>query len=90
MTVQNVTIGLSDTLYQQVKQRARRMQRSIEEARNKLALEKAARMAVLANLEQRATRSEAELLAKQEEFRNLQSEHSTAVQTIATYQENIR
>lgn len=31
MTVQNVTIGLSDTLYQQVKQRARRMQRSIEE-----------------------------------------------------------
>lgn len=31
MAIQNVTIGLSDTLYQQVKQRARRMHRSVEE-----------------------------------------------------------
>lgn len=31
MTVQHVTIGLSDTLHQQVRQRARRMHRSAEE-----------------------------------------------------------
>lgn len=31
MAIQNVTIGLSDTLYQQVKQRARRMHRSVED-----------------------------------------------------------
>ena len=31
MAVQNVTIRLSDTLYHQIRQRARRMQRSVEE-----------------------------------------------------------
>ncbi len=73
-----------------LRQEKKQLEDEITETKNKLAFERAARREVVANLHTRASQKDQQLLARNQQYGDLQAQHRESLETLSMYQANLQ